>query len=352
MSALTIMYTREFRQRLLGLLWSQWSSLGVYGYVSDTRKETGYIIDPDALFLFTLPIARYDARLWDEVMDWLHRHGHLINVQRMKTLQRNYGLGQDALIAPVAARLSTTKTYQLKWKGLCRTTGSTPQEPLFFDADGIPVPVVGPTDPFYADAGFLRSPMQLRGMTKPFSQTSSAAMLLRMRALFGISLRAELVCALSSTDALYASEAARMIDYDSKSVQAACVDMSASGFIGIQPSEGREKNYYLKPSLASAMTVDSRRPIWLRWGPLYNALERYYAVLVTVASVTDPVIAASEMRKCVHEMRQLVVQSGIQWMMDMNDELRGEDYVREVHEAMQLLCDKLDGSLLSKAMGT
>jgi len=340
MNELVTRYKREFRQKVVHVLWSQWSSLGVYGSAVTTKK-TGYVFDPDALLLFSLPFARYDARLWDEILDWLSRHGYLINVQRVKTLARTYALGDMRFLAPVATQLSSNVTYTAKWRSLATFTRNIHEEPLFYDDDEKSLPVVGPTDPIYKAGGFLRSPVSLRGMSKALSKTDNASMLLRMRALFGVSLRAELLCALSAADSLYASEAARLIEYDKKSVQSACADLVASGYVGIQPVEGREKRYYVRQPLASTLATDTSRPIWLRWGPLYRALELYCATLSSLETVTEPTIVASELRKTVQTLAPYIALAGLSYPFSPREELRGYEYLSEIHTTMQILCDML-----------
>ena len=62
----------EFRgyilDRLLDLLWRQWSALGVPGR---TTIEERRVVDPESLLLISLTVGRYDARLFDEILDWL-----------------------------------------------------------------------------------------------------------------------------------------------------------------------------------------------------------------------------------------------------------------------------------------
>jgi len=57
---------------LLEFAWSQWAQIGLAGEV--TRTD-GWAMDPEALLLFTLEIARRDPRLFDEVLDWLAEKG-------------------------------------------------------------------------------------------------------------------------------------------------------------------------------------------------------------------------------------------------------------------------------------
>jgi len=63
-------------------LWNQWSVLGVAGY----NRANSHIVDPESLLLFTLKTARYDARLYDEVVGWCSVNGELLSIPRIKSL--------------------------------------------------------------------------------------------------------------------------------------------------------------------------------------------------------------------------------------------------------------------------
>ncbi len=58
--------------QLLDVLWRQWVSLGVSGH---SQSDELKVVDPEALLLLTLTVARYDARLFDEVLEWLEANG-------------------------------------------------------------------------------------------------------------------------------------------------------------------------------------------------------------------------------------------------------------------------------------
>jgi len=75
----------EYQTLLLDFLWRQWSTLGVAG---QAQRGDDRIIDLEALLLLTCTIGRYDARLFDEMLDWLQTNGWLINVMTLKLIVR------------------------------------------------------------------------------------------------------------------------------------------------------------------------------------------------------------------------------------------------------------------------
>ncbi|MBE0418337.1 MAG: hypothetical protein IBX63_11285, partial [Coriobacteriia bacterium] len=60
--ALSLTASRDsLGQAILGLLWAQWTELGVGG----TKGTARSLVDPEALLLATTVFGRYEARLFD-----------------------------------------------------------------------------------------------------------------------------------------------------------------------------------------------------------------------------------------------------------------------------------------------
>jgi hypothetical protein len=70
-------FKTEYRELVLNFLWRQWSALGVAGSVT---SDDNWILDAEALLIFTCTMGRHDARVFDEMVDWLHKNGAFINI--------------------------------------------------------------------------------------------------------------------------------------------------------------------------------------------------------------------------------------------------------------------------------
>ena len=101
--------------QLLSFLWRQWSALGVSGYGA---AEEHRVIDPEPLLLLSLTVCRYDARLFDEILDWLMVNGAFLNVQRLKNIERQSDFQCKAQLSAVSELLGKNSNYALKWKSL------------------------------------------------------------------------------------------------------------------------------------------------------------------------------------------------------------------------------------------
>jgi hypothetical protein len=88
------------------------------------------------LLLLTLTVARYDPRLFDEVLDWLDVNGAFLNVQRLQNLLKQYDFQAKAQVSAMAEGLGRKSNYALKWKKLASDYTLDRPESLFFMRDG------------------------------------------------------------------------------------------------------------------------------------------------------------------------------------------------------------------------
>src|SRR6266516_4567845 len=231
----------EFQTLLLDFLWRQWSALGVAG---QGQRGDDRIIDLEALFLFTCTIGRYDARLFDEMLDWLQTNGWLINVMRLKRVVRREKFAGERVLAAVAGLLAKG-AHAPKWKQLAASVRPPfAAEGLFFAEDGRPLPVLGEPEHLFARYGWQRGPLRLRGYSQEFRPTETGNLALQLRALFGINVRCEILMYLLTHDAAHPSHVAREAYYFERAVQGTLVDMSRSGVIQVRASN-REKHYWI-----------------------------------------------------------------------------------------------------------
>src|SRR5206468_12602027 len=90
----------ELSQTVLNILWSAWSQVGVMGGAAPAQPR---IVDPEPLLLLTWSCARQDARVFDEVLDWLVQNGRWVNVLRLTTLLEEDAVCPTPLVGAVAA---------------------------------------------------------------------------------------------------------------------------------------------------------------------------------------------------------------------------------------------------------
>jgi len=294
-------------EQVLSLLWGQWDALGVRGTVT---AEENSIVDPEALILLTAGMGRYDARLFDEAMDWLRLHERLLNIARLQTLLKREAFSGGAVLRAMATFLGDRRSAA-KWARLIgdRAPSSDEPVPLFFSKDGRAMPIVGEPDPWFARAGFLRNRVGLRHMTRVFNPERPAALLLRLRGLFGVSSRAEVVAFLATHPYANAAEIAVQTAYLRRTVHNTLVELNLSGYLQSR-THGGENRYRLNGKKWRSM-VGHPLP-WRNWGALFGALDLIWQKVNSPKwREADPLALASDMLLFVQDLVARLERAGV-----------------------------------------
>lgn len=238
-----IEFRDRFEEKIHGFLWKQWSALGVAGTAAG---EARWILDPEALLLFTLESARSEPRLFDEVLDWLVKNGERIDVQRLRNLADEDKEYPVALLNAVASMLAEHET-SAKWSRLARFVPdpAAKRVPLIQLRSDAAMPKLRSHDPHFERAGFLRSPFEAREMSQPIAMQAGPCARFRLRAFFGIGIRAEAVLYLLTHPESHADDVARAIGYSFPGVQQVLREMGESGLVQARRA-GREKRYWVE----------------------------------------------------------------------------------------------------------
>jgi hypothetical protein len=272
---------KSYKERLLGsllrFLWRQWSAIGVAGYA---KSDDPWMIDPEALLLFSTEIARHDARLFDEVLDWLQLNGGWINLQRLGRMQKEEELGEPSILAAMAENLVKDSALS-KWKTFVPKMDESSfkadaSKPLFYG-----MPVIGDMDETFGRHGWLRPKPDLRGMSQSPRPDQPATFLFKLRALFGRQARAEVLAWLLTHEQGHPAEIARQVNYYRRTVQQVLNELSESGHVRTFRS-GREKFFAINHREWHFLIPDTQKetfPQWINWAPLFVALQSFLSTL-------------------------------------------------------------------------
>jgi hypothetical protein len=330
----------EFQEQMFDFLWRQWSTLGIAGI---TESNNNRIIDPEALLLFSLSACRYESRLFDEIIDWLFQNGHFINVLRLQKIQLKYDFLCGPQLSAIAELLAEKSSYQLKWSGLAKKYYQEHKEPLFFDKEGnaLPCPTDKDANPEFLSHGLKRGQINLRGYSQTFDLHSPACLLFRLRALLGISSRAEILCLLASVKEIYPSEAARITAYYQKTIQTTLVEMTQSGVIQTRTSK-KEKYYRLKPGILDALLKpQGKSPQWINWPPLFKTVEIIWRRLCELSKQEiDSLLLSSELKKLMSSARKYCSDTEINEIL-IEENIPIEEFDKRFREHLLLLSSRL-----------
>lgn len=261
------------RDHLLDLAWRQWSALGIAG--RHTAPETR-VVDPEALILLTMRVARYDGRLFDAVLQWMQLNGSFLNVQRLLNLSRQADPVSRAALSATAEILGKHLRQAPKWRRLATMYAMPEATPYFRLRDGRDQPLLAAPDEVFGRHGLLRTPPRERNLARAFPRRGTPTLLLRLRALCGVNIRCELLCLLGAGEEIHPLRAARLVGQSPGSIRTTLVEMRTSGLIQARTT-ARERYYHLsRGPLVGLLCPDGPTP----WGdavPLFRALGALHA---------------------------------------------------------------------------
>lgn len=211
----------QLHEAVRDFLWDQWVALGVAG--RSTGKEIPFVVDPEALLLATLRFGIEDGRLMAEVMDWLSKNGGLISLQRLKNVQSSSQVGTQEGLEELGYFMEQAGFRN--WKTLSSWAKKL---------------VPGKSQTLMSESESLRGMSQAPDCSRPEN------FMLRMRGIFGVSARPEILTWLLTHDSGYAAEIARETGWFSKSAQAILNDLELSGLV-ISYQQGKKKFFSLNP---------------------------------------------------------------------------------------------------------
>jgi hypothetical protein len=172
----------EVGQGLLDFAWRQWAQIGVSATVGGTDS---WAVDPEALILFTIGIARRDPRLFDEMLDWMTFNHELLSTQRLRNLAVRFPL-PPGLVSAVTA---WTRQAAAGSGPAGEKAAPGQGRELVFSPDVLAF--VSKQDPVFARHGFIRPPATRTGKSHEPNSAFAVNLAFRLRRLFGPGGRSE-----------------------------------------------------------------------------------------------------------------------------------------------------------------
>jgi hypothetical protein len=276
------MRTSELYDRLVEvafeLAWRQWTAMGVAGMRASQRT----IVDPEALALATFMVGRSDARLFDEMLDWVAANARLLDMARLRRLSKS-ATGEQRRLLAVVARIAIehgarSSLQQVGWAGIIaqEEAGVYAPEPLFRSQTETAATWVT-TDELFARAGFLRSSPILRGMSRRPDAAAPSCVRFRARALVGPGARAEVLTYLWTHEWAHGRLIAERAAYNQAPV-AEYLSSLADARLAEKKSDGRKTMYRLTDVLRG---VGSQGPSYVDW-------TRVWPVIVALLEALRP----------------------------------------------------------------
>ena len=286
----------RFEDTALSFLWDQWTQLGLSG---QRGKGDRRVIDPEALLLLGLRVGPRDARLFGEMLDWVRVNGRLISVKRLRNLS-----GDERTRRLADAALAWAGTHE---PALQLWAKSMPRPKPKGELESLGNRLVQRTDPVFAAFGFSWPDTPPSGKSMGADLAAPAALALRLRALFGVGARAEVIRYLYTTDRPESSVAdvARVAGFGKRNIHDALAELASAGAIR-QITRGNGFRCSLDTAAWDRLLGVSdaaARPVFEDWVELLPAVARVIEWFdAEVTSDWSPYIRASDARQLVGEI--------------------------------------------------
>ena len=320
------------RQGFLEFAWRQWAQLGVFANIVGLD---GWAIDPEALILFTIAIARSDPRLFDEVLDWIAENRRLLTMQRLRNLSRRFPVDVRLVGAVIAWAGEPVSSGWLKDQRAIRLSEDAP----VFSSDV--VSFVGEPDPTFAEYGYIRPRAVRSGKSREPDITIPANFAFRLRHLFGPGGRSEVMRVLL-TFADGPLNAARISDesgFAKRNVSDTLAGLVASETIKARWS-GNERHFIAyRNKWATLLEIDAsakRIPSFVSWVHLFPASLEIIAWLDNEAETNDSeYLVSSRARRLIEHVTDDLEMAGIDF--PPKRPVLGAEYLSVFEEAVESL---------------
>ncbi len=302
--------------------WRQWAALGAL-VTPVAGRSARAVIDPEALLLLSAALHKKERRL-EDVMRWWGAVGSTyLSLPRLKAVRGRFPESVDSGIAVFAQ--AAVKSGDRRWRGIDRL----PQ---------------------------LKRPRRLKGITQP-ALTEPAALLFRLRAGFGVSIKSDVLGLLLGMGGSIAT-VKRMVDalsYSRMAISKAAREMARARlvektadrpvgyFVHVRPwSEVLRLDPFSEPE--SAVTKEFGVPPWRFWPQLFAFLSDVCRWTQLQASgQRSAYLLSSQARDLYYNHQQAFVLNGIP--VPEPEAYKGEQYLEAFHTTLTVTSDWLDQNL-------
>jgi len=263
--------SERLRDDAIALAWSLWAEMGVSGW---QRNHASHAIDPERLILFTAFLGDTDPRLRDESTDWCIAYGRYVSAARLRNLLATQTPEVRATFAGVAATVNAHSN--LRWPSATQARPYTRTQ---------------------------------RSAIADF--TGPSLVVLRLRALFGVGARAEVLRAFLADPAarFSAADVAPDAGYTKRNIAEAMDALRTAGLLRVQAL--RNQRLFGLADAAWLTSLPGGLPeAWPRWSSVFRVLEGLIAGMREADRLT-PKVRTVEASAVLRDLRGDLEQVGV-----------------------------------------
>ena len=194
-----------------------------------------------------------------------------------------------------------------------------------------------PVDELFSKYGFFRAPLSPSKKSRGVIPTAESNIRFMLRGLFGIGSCAECVLYLLTHEAGHPSEVAKAIGISVRGAQDALIELSKSGLVMTRIKGKRKIEYWLSQRqwwefLSKGSIEEFRRPVWIDWIALFNALLKVWNTLLEIRETKSEYIKSSKLRDAMEIVGNEFARSGIDIPPIPGRNVRPENYAKAFEE--------------------
>ncbi len=263
-----------FMEQSLALAWGAWTELGVSGW---TSTHTHWAIDVEPLILFTAWLGDEDPRLRDEVTDWCVRNWRFVSKARLKNLLRQQADEVAETFGEFAATIGAHAG--ISWPG--------ETQPRQFKVTG-------------------------RSTFPPLRQPSASW--LRLRALFGVGARSEILRAfLSEGGLMTVARLSAITGYTKRSVADECDTLERAGTLSLR-TRGNRFYFSLSRQQELQAFVGDLPDVRPNWEAIFN-VARCLVLLERLAEGVPARTLPVHVQKAFQEIEDDLFDLDVEWSL-------------------------------------
>lgn len=304
-------WLKDLVKGTLDIIYRQWATLNANVTAAPCR---GSVVDPEALVVATSAFGRYDARIFDEAMDWCIFNHKILKPWRLKRIAVEFGEETTRCLAAIFDFIGRKNKEDL-FPGVIQigeeALDQVPVEPLFFSERKMFK--AGKRDP---DQVFLRWKLK-RGTPRIRKHSGTPDMrnpgnlMIRLRSYYGTGAKADVVSYLLTGKGGSSKEIASKIKYNQKSVYDALEQLVGADMAYKRGGVGNA-HYWVDPyDIAESLGLKDKRPVFFVWADIYRVI---YRVLEDVRSNDEkwssPFFSAERAKNLAVEVAQVTRKSG------------------------------------------
>jgi len=267
----TVSCSASIREHVLDLVWSLWAELGVSSW---TRRHQQWAVDPEPLIVFTARVSEMDRRLRDEAIDWCIRYGRYLSATRLRNLVKDEPGGVSAAFETFAAIVNAHSSLNWPSKG---------------DA-----PEYRPT-----------------GRSSLSSFAAPALIVLRLRALFGVAARADILRVLIAQPGrpFAASDLVPDVNYTKRNIDNALDSLAMAGLLDVKLVRNQHQ-YRLADATRLFGFVGERPRLLPRWTPIFRCLTAILDIAAR-AHEFEPAVQMVEASRAFRQIAPSIETAGL-----------------------------------------